>query len=159
VADLVGIQNRFSGRWLGDSADQAGLGRFEWLRTLKPQDTDQNQGMQFTVPSKGKIPEGYLLNWIIHSDGLCLIGSWNEPSTQHHSTPPAQTDEVDLPCRLIFLKDLGDMTLLDLRCEQAPHRSFRITLAGAERFSLQLNQLYRVRLKQSQIHIMPKHRR
>ncbi|MDH4396181.1 MAG: ABC transporter ATP-binding protein [Limnobacter sp.] len=158
VADLVGIQNRFSGRWLGECPNQPGFGQFEWLRTLKPHDLEQKQGTQFTVPSKGKIPEGYLLNWIIHSDGLRLIGSWDEPSNPLQSKPQIQHDEVDFPCRLTFLKDLGDMTLLDLRCEQPPQRSFRLTLTGTERFSLQPNQLYRVRVKQSQIHIMPKHR-
>lgn len=162
VADLVGIQNRFSGRWLGECPNQQGFGQFEWLRTLKPHDLDQNQGTRFTVPSKGKIPDGYLLNWMIHSDGLSLVGSWDE--LEEHSellrlTPRAQPEEIDLPCRLIFLKDLGDMTLLDLRCEQTPNRSFRITLTGAGRFSLRLNQLYRVRVNQSQIHIMPKHRK
>lgn len=157
VADLVGIQNRFSGRWLGDCEDRPGYGRFEWLRTLKPQDLEQKQVTQFTVSSKGKIPQGYLLNWVIHADGVQLLGSWSEPVSSGSIPPPAGPNEVDLPCRLTFLKDLGDMTLLDLRSEYPPHRSFRITLTGAERFSLQLDECYRVRVKQSHIHIMPKH--
>lgn len=159
VADLVGIQNRFSGRWLGDCPDQPGYGRFEWLRTLKPQDLDQKQVTQFTVSSKGKIPNGYLLNWVIHADGMQLVGLWSEHEGTFATPPPLGPNELDLPCRLTFLKDLGDMTLLDLRCQHAPHRSFRITLTGAARFSLQLDQLYRVRVNQNQIHIMPKHRK
>lgn len=159
VADLVGIQNRFSGRWLGECEDKPGYGRFEWLRTLKPQDLEQKQGTQFTVSSKGKIPPGYLLNWVIHSDGVHLMGPWLEPQNTAPSYNPAAVDEVDLPCRLTFIKDLGDMTLLDLRSEYAPHRSFRVTWTGAQRFSLHLDQIYRVRVNQSQIHIMPKHRK
>ena len=63
VADIVGVQNRFLGRWLGPV--EHGLARLEWLPS-----PDAQQGIILTVRDKDKgFALGQAVNWVIQGDG------------------------------------------------------------------------------------------
>ena len=69
VADLVGIPNRFHGRWLGAGGPYVlppGLAWLEWLPTA-----DASSGLPLVVSDKGRLKTaGQAVTWVIQSDGL-----------------------------------------------------------------------------------------
>lgn len=156
VADLVGLQNRFSGRWLGEEGLPGGFARFEWLNTLKPGDLSESQPLVLRTLSKGKIPPGFLMNWVIHNDGIRVLGSMDEP--ENAPSPGSNPGVNRIPCELASIKDLGDVTLLEFKPLQAPRRNLRVGLSGQSVVPLVQGQSYWVELNPEMIHVMPKHR-
>lgn len=146
VADLIGIQNRFSGIWLGPS-DKPGQGSIRWHRTLKPEHLAQMDGPLLTVKDKGKIKVGSRVNWIIPSDGLALsISKPEQPEDR----------QLWLPVSVFRVRDLGEISLIELQLECPPGRSFRITQSGQDRGKYVKGQHLWLAVDQDYVHIMPK---
>ncbi|HVR53925.1 MAG TPA: ABC transporter ATP-binding protein [Pseudorhodoferax sp.] len=137
VADLVGIQNRFHGQWLGP-AETAGYGRMRWTG-----DVDAGASAPvLTVRDKGKLPPGQALNWIIPSDGITLV-------------PPEALRSDDFAAKVAQARHLGDTTLAALTVAAVPGAQIVLTLSGRQRHALIVGAAVGVRLDADLVHVMP----
>jgi len=147
VADLVGIPNRFHGRWLGADGPHplpAGLAWLEWLPT-----PDASAGLPLVVIDKGRLKTaGQAVTWVIQSDGI----EANPLTAMDASTDP-QT--VNLNAQVSQLRSLGEMSLATLQLQALAGCQLQLTLSGANRQQLQLGQSLTVRMDCRWIHVMP----
>jgi molybdate transport system ATP-binding protein len=137
VADLVGIQNRFRGLWLGPAATP-GQGLLRWTG-----DGDSaGPSPVLIVRDKGKISTGQAVNWVIPSDGITLL----EPAAQRPDDFSAEVSEA---------RHLGEITLATLSLPAVPGARLVLTLAGAQRQGLVSGARVGVRLDPGRVHVMP----
>ena len=152
VADLVGIQNRFHGAWQGPSGEP-GLGVLQWTHAVNAQQPDMNNQFTLLVKDKGKIPAGFPVSWVMPSDGLTLLpvvrAAQNNP-------PQARPGFVLLPVRVHALRDLGELSLVDLNMTIAPFEKFSMVVSGAQRLNLACGQARLLEMELGLIHIMSK---
>lgn len=149
VADLVGIQNRFHGTWLGPS-DAPGVGLLHWTRSADTQHASTAKQVELRVKDKGKIPAGFPVNWVVHGDGLAL-----KPDGYN-----LQRDGfVLLPAQVESHRDLGELSLIDLTMEVAPFETLKMALPGAQRLGLRKGAPCVLEMNLAYIHIMPKKHR
>lgn len=139
VADLIGIHNRFGGRWLGP-AEEPGWGRLQWLGGA----TD-SEALTLTVPDKGRIAPGQSVAWIIPSDAIQLLdgpgsgaGAW-------------AVEAVDV-------RHLGDVTLLTVAVHANGEPRLLLTVSGANGRGLRAGNALHIGVDLSAIHVMPQHR-
>lgn len=149
VADLVGIQNRFHGAWQGAAAEP-GLGVLQWTHAVNAQQPEVKNQFTLWVKDKGKIPAGFPVSWVIPSDGLTLL-----PVLQGTS-PQARPGFVLLSVRVNVLRDLGELSLVDLNMTIAPFERFSVVVSGAQRLGLACGQERLLEMELGLIHIMPK---
>jgi len=146
VADLVGIQNRFHGAWQGASGEP-GLGVLQWTHAINAQQPDEKNQFTLLVKDKGKIPAGFPVSWVMPADGLTLL-----PQNRHEERPGF----VLLPVRVHALRDLGELSLVDLVMTIAPHEKVSMVVSGAQRLNLACGQDRLLEMELGLIHIMPK---
>ncbi len=139
VADIVGIQNRFHGRWLGP-AEVAGYGRLAW--TSEPGSEPGREIGILLVRDKGKIPAGQPVSWIVPNDGL-------------HISAQAAGHPDELEVRLEDIRHLGEISLARLSLLRAPAICLQLSLTQGLRHSLQTGCRYVVRLDSALVHVMP----
>ncbi len=147
VADLVGVQNRFQGVWLGprDEADRAaGAGWLQWhLADGSP------SPLQLRVRDKGKIPPGQRVTWVVQGDGLHLDGERAAGSY----TPG--TCEQALATTVRTVRNLGETTMASASVDGLPGVELRLVRSGPLRQVLQPGQPLRVWLDCDWVHVMP----
>lgn len=146
VADLVGIQNRFHGAWVGPS-ETPGIGYLQWIRKTDNQQVTVENSMQLQARDKGKIPAGFPVNWVVHADGLAL-----KPEGYNLQ----RTGFACLPVHVAAHQDLGELSLLDLTLAVAPFETLKMVVSGAQRLGLRKGAACVVELDMGLIHIMPK---
>lgn len=134
VADLVGIPNRFPGRWLGPSG-RPGLGLLRWG------DGDAG-GPLLEVLDKGRLRSGGRVTWVVPSDGLALVDH-----------PPRSVDEFG--ATVAEARHLGEITLAALTLDAVPGAQLALTLSGPQRRGIDAGQRVTVRLDRSLVHVMP----
>jgi molybdate transport system ATP-binding protein len=137
VADLVGIQNRFQGVWLGPAA-QPGRGRLRWTGGA----TDSPMAPELIVRDKGKLPLGQAVSWIIPSDGIGLID-------------PGAQGPGDFGAELLEARHLGEIALATLTVDAVPGARLLLTLPGAQHQTLIPGARFGVRLDPGRVHVMP----
>jgi molybdate transport system ATP-binding protein len=137
VADLVGIQNRFQGVWLGPAAS-TGQGLLRW--------TGAGGGTQtpplLTVRDKGRVATGQAVNWVIPSDGITLV----DAAARRADDFSAQVSEA---------RHLGEITLATLTLAEVPGARLVLTLSGPQRQGLVVGARVGVRLDLALVHVMP----
>jgi molybdate transport system ATP-binding protein len=136
VADLVGIQNRFRGQWLGP-APTAGQGLLRWDEGEAPE-----TGPVLTVRDKGKLPAGQVVSWVIPSDGIALVA-------------PTLQCPGDFAAEVVEARHLGEFTLATLRVPQVPGARLVLTVTGAQRQGLVPGACFALRLDPERVHVMP----
>lgn len=137
VADLVGIQNRFEGQWLGP-AETPGYGLLRWTR----HGVDTPGAPVLQVTDKGKLPPGQALHWVIPGDGITLVDS----ASMAPGTFGATVAEA---------RHLGEITLATLALTEVGNAPLVLTMAGQERQRLEVGTVLRVRLDLDLVHVMP----
>ena len=137
VADLVGIQNRFQGVWLGPAASP-GLGQLRWTGD----GADDPTAPIFTVRDKGKLPPGQAVNWVIPNDAIVLIDT-------------GELGAGDFRAEVLEARHLGEITLATLSVDAVPGAQLVLTLAGAQRQALTIGARCGARLDLSRVHVMP----
>ena len=137
VADLVGIQNRFQGIWLGPAA-QPGEGLMRWTAEAGPPDN----APVLTVRDKGKLPTGQAVNWVVPSDGITLIDD-------------AGLCLGDFSAEVTEVRHLGEITLATLALSAVPGARLQLTSSGAQRRGLSVGTRVGVRLDLGMVHVMP----
>jgi len=159
VADLVGLQNRFEGVWLGPDA-QPGTGCLRWTgpsagraaTTEEASGRDASpQGPVLRVPDKGRLQPGQPVSWVLPGEAIELIA-------------PAQRAPGDLDAVVSQVRHLGEITLATVYLTGAPHARLTLTLAGAGAAPLgapstsltaDTPRPVAVRLDARQVHVMP----
>ena len=136
VADLVGIQNRFQGQWLGP-ADTPGQGLLRWTG-----EGSSEMAPVLKVRDKGKVPTAQAVNWVIPSDGIALIDV-------------ASLRPADFSAEVSEARHLGEITLATLSLAAVPGARLVLTLSGAHRQGLALGARVGVRLDPGLVHVMP----
>ncbi|MEY4624889.1 MAG: hypothetical protein RL061_414 [Pseudomonadota bacterium] len=139
VADLLGIQNRFQGEWLGPSST-SGYGLLRWIGVSSSD--ARSDGPILTVRDKGKIRAGQKVNWVIPVDGVELWHSENSTAAQFQST-------------VIQAQDLGEITMAQLSCSELPGYIVSITMTGKKRGRIKEGESFPIFLDQNLIHVMP----
>lgn len=137
VADLVGIQNRFTGQWMG-VAEQAGWGLLRW--TLDGGDVDQMPTLR--VRDKGRIAPLQAVTWVIPGDGIAVLDRLPQ-------TPGEFAVEV------IEARHLGEITLVSLALTATRGVQLTLTLAGPQRLAFAVGATLGVRLDLDRVHVMP----
>ena len=138
VAELVGIQNHFHGRF---HKDRSGWARLEW------------QGAQGSVDlqvvDKGRIDDDTPVTWVLNGESVDVL-----PDS-------AQAQEAGDPnllrCRLQEVLPLGDISLCTLVPERLPDQRIMLNLTGRllRRMVAQTGQPVCLRLNPQALHIMP----
>lgn len=148
VASLVGIQNRFKGRWEGPSG-VAQRGLLRWLSPTNP----QYAGLTLQVLDKGRIDPGQAVDWVIQSDGLTLM----RPDSAHDAPSP---QAIALEVRVQSVQHVGDITLMAVELDAVPGAVIRLTLTGPIRYATQIGEQLKLHLDTSWVHVMPtRHKR
>ena len=157
VADLVGVQNRFRGTWLGPVDSEPGWGWLDWTVSAGPTAlpspapvgvgaesiTDTGvQPLRLKVRDKRRLDVGQQVAWVIQSDGLHLLHA-------------PQDELVRLCARLTQLRNLGELSLATLELEQPAGVPLQLTLAGPQRQGLAVGQRVCVGLDREWVHVMP----
>jgi molybdate transport system ATP-binding protein len=97
VAELVGIQNHFKGRFYKSTAAQhIGLGRLDW------------QGCKLTVPDKNKLADGAHVTWVLSAEHLDITSA-QIPASCEQSLPPNT-----LTCQILEILSLGEISICTL---------------------------------------------
>ena len=140
VADLVGIQNRFRGEWLGPAAIP-GQGLLRWTgdTTSAP---PAAPAPVLTVSDKGKLVVGQPLSWVIPSDGISLVDAGAQQAG-------------DFSAEVGVARHLGEITLVTLVLVDVPGAELVLTLSGAQRRGLVAGMRLGVRLDMGLVHVMP----
>lgn len=144
VADLMGIQNRFSGVWAGPSQTK-GMGLLRWVGDDRLDGLSTEDAIVFEVPDKGKIPPGFPVSWVIHADALHL----------HTDTSLARPTVLSVRVEVSSHRDLGELSLVELSIQGLP-AVFKMVVSGAQRLALRQGKRLTVDLQTDQVHIMPK---
>ena len=147
VADLVGIPNRFHGRWLGNSGPHALPDGFAWLEWL-PQ-ADAPSGLALVIKDKGRLKTpGQAVTWVIQGDGFEV----NPPSIEDAAN---DSQRVVLQAQVSALRSLGEISLASLAIEAPASTQLQLTLSGVQRQSVQTGQRVTVIMDCRWIHVMP----
>jgi molybdate transport system ATP-binding protein len=148
VADLVGIQNRFQGRWLGpasaqDTAD--GAGWLEWLAS-----EGATAGRRLRVRDKGRLEPGQKVTWVIQGDGLHLAADTGSgPSNGRF--PGCER----LQATVTAVRNLGETSLASATVEGLDGVVLRLARSGPQRQQLAVGEPLEVQLDCDWVHVMP----
>jgi molybdate transport system ATP-binding protein len=143
VADLVGIQNRFRGRWVGPSG-QPGRGLLQWSAEATAAAPAGNVPPPplLTVRDKGRIEAGQAVHWVLTSDAITLV-----------ERPPQAAGEFGAV--VTEARPLGDITLLALALQAVPGAVLRLTLSGPQRLRIEIGGALTACLDLGLVHVMP----
>jgi molybdate transport system ATP-binding protein len=157
VAELVGIQNHFKGRFYKSKDPtqeriQAGWGQLDW------------QGCQLTVLDKNKLVDGAHVTWVLAAEHLDI--SLTETTTSCEQSLPANT----LCCKFLEILSLGETcicTLAPLGWPDLADVRLTLTLSSAHVRNLGIseesrksaiknaNRTVNVHIPPQSVHIMP----
>jgi molybdate transport system ATP-binding protein len=164
VADLLGVQNRFFGRWQGASPGQGDSSPYALLQWLPspdgPTQSDPLNPLILTVRNKGKkISPGQAVNWVIQGDGLHIEATKPE---QRLVTSPECADKqreaagsVVLDAHLQEIRYLGEISMAILQLHNPPGVTVKMTLSADQRRGLVQGQFVQVVLDCDWVHVMP----
>jgi molybdate transport system ATP-binding protein len=138
VADLVGIQNRFDGRWIGPA--EPGWG---WMQWFGPAGAPE-PGLRLRVHDKGRMHAGEQVHWVVPGDALSLH--------------PAGAG-TGLPVRVADVRHLGEISLAGVELDALPGVTVQLTLTGAAWAALGPGTALRLAIDEAAVHVMPNRRR
>lgn len=175
VANLIGIQNHFSGvfRRAGDDGRAAGRATLWWGA--------QGTGIAIDVLDKGRIDDGQAVTWVVsgdhisidekqHSDLGAVIASSSSPTSSQAASPAASSASLAaassaaspatspaIHTRVEELGTLGEIVVSRLAVDALPGQVIRVNLTSkqARDLALAVGSRLIVRLESAGIHVMP----
>ncbi|HVL09836.1 MAG TPA: ABC transporter ATP-binding protein [Burkholderiaceae bacterium] len=147
VADLMGVHNRFAGRWLGPLSEadtDAQMGWLEWL----PADA-VTSGPHLRVRDKRRLISGQMVTWVVQSDGLHI------DTDEGIELKRANPGLVAVEARVTEVRNLGETTLAKASVVGLEGVSFSLIRSGPQRRSLCGGQAIRVQVDCDWVHVMP----
>ena len=142
VAELVGIQNHFEGRFF---KDQPGWGRLRWT------DAGASEaGFDLAVFDKNKIDHGTLVTWVLNGEQVDVLA---DGDTASHASP----GHTRLRCQLLEVLALGEISLCTLKPEALTGQTLTLNLTTRLLARLQVDAGGWVQLliAPGALHIMP----
>ncbi len=135
VAELVGIQNHFRGRF---HKDRPGWARLQWLGA--------QASVELQVTDKNRIDEGTAVTWVLNGEGVDVLPD-----------AAGQEEANLLRCRLQEVLPLGEISLCTLAPEALPDQRITLNLTGRLLHVLGAGpgQWVCLRLAPEALHIMP----
>ena len=135
VAELVGIQNHFRGRF---HKDRPGWARLQWLGA--------QTSVELQVTDKNRIDEGTDVTWVLNGEGVDVLPD-----------AAGQEEANLLRCRLQEVLPLGEISLCTLVPEVLPEQRITLNLTGRLLHVLGVGpgQWVHLRLAPEALHIMP----
>lgn len=147
VADLMGVQNRFHGRWLGPRCEADSSGGMGWLEWLSADGAATGPALR--VRDKGRLSQGQMVTWVVQGDGLHIAAG----EAREH--PGSTAGLVAVEARLTEVRNLGETTLFTAAIAGVAGAAFRLTRAGPQRQHLEPGQHIAVQLDCDWVHVMP----
>ena len=142
VAELVGIQNHFEGRF---EKGEAGWGRLCWTDPEQP-----GAELALTVLDKNKIDEGTLVTWVLNGEQVDVMADGELP----HNEEPGHTR---LRCQLLEVLSLGEISLCTLQPEALPSQTITLNLTTRllDRLQVKAGGWVQLMIAPGALHIMP----
>jgi molybdate transport system ATP-binding protein len=142
VAELVGIQNHFEGRFY---KDHAGWGILRWTDAAS-----SDTGLDLAVFDKNKIDDGTPVTWVLNGEQVDVMADGEVPSV-------ALQGHTRLRCQLLEVLSLGEISLCTLRPEALPSQTITLNLTSRLLRRLQVGSGAWVQLQiaPEALHIMP----
>jgi molybdate transport system ATP-binding protein len=142
VAELVGIQNHFKGRFL---KGETGWGRLCWTDPSQPE-----AGLDLAVFDKNKIDDGTRVTWVLNGEQVDVMADGQLPSL-------AEPGHTRLRCRLLEVLSLGEISLCTLRPEALPSQTITLNLTTRllDRLQVQAGGRVQLLIAPGALHIMP----
>lgn len=144
VADLVGIQNHFKGRF---ARDQPGWGLLRW------EDDHSGAALELRVVDKNRLEDGVAVTWVVAAERVDVLPG---PGTGSESGV-AEGQDNRIACSLVEVLALGETSLCTLIPEKLATQRLTLNLStsllrslGASKGSTLL-----LRIPAEGIHIMP----
>jgi molybdate transport system ATP-binding protein len=143
VAELVGIQNHFEGRFF---KDEPGWGRLRWTDVA----SSEELGLDLAVFDKNKIDDGTRVTWVLNGEQVDVLTD-GEP----HSAP--QPGHTRLQCQLLEVLSLGEISLCTLRPEALPSQTITLNLTSRllRRLDVDAGAWVQLLIAPGALHIMP----
>jgi molybdate transport system ATP-binding protein len=132
VAELVGIQNHFSGRF---HKHEPGWGRLAW---------GEGEQIVLQVLDKNRIADGASVTWVVAGERLDLL-------------PDGMGEGNTLRCEVVEQLALGEISLCTLRPEGLAQQSLTLNLSTAQLRGMEMavGRWLRLRIPPEAVHIMP----
>jgi molybdate transport system ATP-binding protein len=142
VAELVGIQNHFEGRFYKDHAD---WGRLRWTDA-----TASDTGLDLAVFDKNKIDDGTPVTWVLNGEQVDVMADGEVPSL-------ALPGHTRLRCQLLEVLSLGEISLCTLRPEALPSQTITLNLTSRllQRLQVGSGAWVQLQIAPEALHIMP----
>ncbi|PUE39319.1 ABC transporter ATP-binding protein [Limnohabitans sp. Bal53] len=142
VAELVGIQNHFEGRFL---KSEDGWGRLRWTDASQPE-----AGLDLTVFDKNKIDDGTRVTWVLNGEQVDVMADGEMPAL-------AEPGHTRLRCQLLEVLSLGEISLCTLRPEALPSQTITLNLTSRllRRLQVGAGAWVQLLIAPGALHIMP----
>ena len=142
VAELVGIQNHFEGRF---HKDHGGWGRLRWTDAAS-----SGTGLDLAVFDKNKIDDGTPVTWVLNGEQVDVMADGEVPGV----ASPGQTR---LRCQLLEVLSLGEISLCTLRPEALPSQTITLNLTSRllQRLQVGSGAWVQLQIAPEALHIMP----
>ena len=155
VAELVGIQNHFEGRFF---KDQPGWGRLHWTDARQPALV-----LAFSVVDKNKIDDNTPVTWVLNGELVDVLADGNDGSDGVNGTDatldPAGVESraTRLRCQMTEVLSLGEISLCTLTPEGLPGQTLTLNLTSRllRRLQVQTGGWVQLRIAPGALHIMP----
>jgi molybdate transport system ATP-binding protein len=142
VAELVGIQNHFAGRFF---KDRPGWGRLCWSDS-----PSSDKGLDLTVFDKNKIDDGTPVTLVLNGEQVDVMADGEALSL-------AEPGQTRLRCQLLEVLSLGEISLCTLRPEALPGQTLTLNLTTRllDRLQAQAGGWVQLLIAPGALHIMP----
>ena len=142
VAELVGIQNHFEGRFY---KDHAGWGRLRWTDAAA-----SGTGLDLAVFDKNKIDDGTPVTWVLNGEQVDVMADGEESGV-------ASPGHTRLRCQLLEVLSLGEISLCTLRPEALPSQTITLNLTSRllQRLQVGSGAWVQLQIAPEALHIMP----
>ena len=120
VAELVGIQNHFEGRFF---KDQPGWGRLRWTDGAQPE-----KSIDLTVIDKNKIDDGKPVTWVLNGEQVDVLGDVPGDVPGGGEAANAVAGQTRLRCQLLEVLSLGEISLCTLSPQDLPGQTLTLNL-------------------------------
>jgi molybdate transport system ATP-binding protein len=142
VAELVGIQNHFEGRFV---KGEDGWGRLFWTDPAQPE-----AELALAVLDKNKIDDGTRVTWVLNGEQVDVLAVGEMSSL-------AQPGHTRLRCQLLEVLSLGEISLCTLRPEALPSQTITLNLTSRllRRLQVGAGDWVQLLIAPGALHIMP----
>ncbi len=142
VAELVGIQNHFSGRFF---KDRPGWGRLRWTGSDL-----QGGAIELRVVDKNKIDDGTPVTWVLNGEQVDVLAD-------DAAAEPAEDGATCMRCQLAEVLPLGEISLCTLIPHDLPEQriTLNLTTRVLDRLRVSAGGGVQLLIAPGALHIMP----